>query len=135
MKRDDELEFHLEMQTRRYMAAGLDREAARARALSRLGDLDDIRRQCASVAPANGDRDASAARGGRGSDKSRGAHSRAARKAPLFTATALGTIAIGIGASTAIFSVVNAVLIKSVAYERAEPAGGHLELLRAGRPQ
>ena len=43
---------------------------------------------------------------------------RTARKAPLFTATALVTIGIGIGASTAIFSVVNAVLLKSVAYER-----------------
>ena len=119
MKRDDELEFHLEMQTRRYMAAGLDREAARARALSRLGDLDDIRRQCASVAQqTESEMRRTAWWQGLGQDL-RGAL-RAARKAPLFTATALATIAIGIGASTAIFSVVNAVLIKSVAYERAD---------------
>ena len=122
MNRDDELEFHLEMQTRRYMAAGLDREAARVRALARLGDLDDIRRECASVAHQTEVAVRSSA-WWQGLGQDLRAAWRAARKAPLFTATVLVTIATGIGASTAIFSVVNAVLLQSVAYQRADQLG------------
>jgi hypothetical protein len=37
---------------------------------------------------------------------------RTLRKAPIFAVTAAGTIALGIGASTAIFSVTNALLLR-----------------------
>ena len=45
-------------------------------------------------------------------------------RAPMFTATALVTLAIGIGANTAVFSVVNAVLINPLAYPHAEELVG-----------
>src|SRR5216117_1677025 len=58
---------------------------------------------------------------------------RSFRRAPAFPLAAIATLALGIGATTAIFSTLNAVLLRPLPYPRSEDLYGIRTALTDGR--
>ncbi|MFN2564119.1 MAG: ADOP family duplicated permease [Gemmatimonadaceae bacterium] len=116
---DDELQFHLDTRAEELAGRGMPPDDARAQALREFGDIASARSELAAI-----DRRRNA-RAGRSEWWHGVLHdvryaARGLRKRPGFSAVVLLTLAIGIGANTAIFTVVDAALFRGLPYEDPE---------------
>ncbi|MEZ5318315.1 MAG: ABC transporter permease [Vicinamibacterales bacterium] len=116
---DAELEFHLEMQTRRFVAQGLSPDAARRQARERLGDVARVREACAAI-DLSGEAPMTARAWLAGWRYDVRDAWRALRRAPLHAFACAATLAVAIGATAAMFTVFNAVLLARLPYRHAD---------------
>ena len=128
---DDELQFHLDMKAGDLEAGdqvaggsevggsastALSPAGARAEALSRFGDLEEIRGQCLVIQSSVSRR---RSRGGAldGFLQNLGVAVRTLRRRPGLTAAAVLTLALGIGATAAMFGVVSKVVLAPLPFQ------------------
>lgn len=112
---DDELAFHLESRVRELMARGESEDAARRRAAAEFGDLTASRRELAAV-DRRRDRRGSIGRWARALGHDLWYAARSLRRTPAFTIAATTVLTIAIGASLAIFAVVEGVLLRPLPF-------------------
>ncbi|MCL5004892.1 MAG: ABC transporter permease [Acidobacteria bacterium] len=114
---DDELRFHLEKQIEQNIASGMSAEEARSAALRQFGNVGVIKEEC---------RDSWGVRFINELAQDLRYGLRQLRRNPGFTAVAVLTLALGIGANTAIFAIIDGMIL------RPFPVASPNQLVRIG---
>ena len=108
---DEEVRYHLDREVERNVARGMTREESRHAARRALGNLTAVKEEA---------RDTWRWRWADDLAHDVGYALRLLRRAPGFTAVVVATFALGIGANTAVFSVVRSVLLRPLPYPEDE---------------
>ena len=103
----EEIRFHMEERTRHLVSSGLPEDEARRRARLEFGSAERIREEC---------REATGLRLFDSAARNTRFAFRLLRRDPVFSFTVIVTLALCIGANTAVYSVVDAVLVRALPY-------------------
>jgi putative ABC transport system permease protein len=115
----EEFAFHVAMRTRELMAQGVSEEEARRLAVARFGDIGSVQAECTGLAAG---RDRKMRRTLYWSEWWQDVRFalRQLRRTPGLSLLMIGILAVGAGATTTIFSVLNAVVLRPLAFEHEQ---------------